>query len=468
MRLYNTLTRNIEQIPHDNGIVRIYLCGVTVYDKSHIGHARVILVVDLLNRLLRDSGFKVKFVQNFTDVDDKIIKRAEEEAMSAEEIAHKYILQYQKDFGKLNIVQADRYPKATENISEMTTMIDRLLTEGHAYITINGIYFRVSSYPEYGKLSRKTVGDLVAGARVEVDRSKEHPLDFALWKFTSSKPYYTSPWGTGRPGWHIECSAMVERYLGSTIEIHCGGNDLIFPHHENEIAQSECFSNQRFAKLWFHCGMVTYHNEKMSKSLGNIITLEDALAKWGGNVVRLFCYSVHYSKPLDYREDVLAESKRIWNTIENCGWELKLGSGIHYDNKAGEIIDLSRKTLEKFKMSLENDLNSSLALKIFLEFVTQVNKMALPNGLSEELANAASKTYDKIMGLLGLKLVDISDDEIREVNAMIVRREHLRAERKYNESDKVRATLMQEYSVELMDRAEGTFWKKVERSSASL
>lgn len=468
MRLYNTLTRKVEQIPHDNGVVRIYLCGVTVYDKSHIGHARVILVVDLLNRLLRDSGFEVKFVQNFTDVDDKIIKRAEEEETSAEEIAHKYILQYKQDFGKLNIVEADTYPKATENISEMTTMIDRLLTEGHAYITTNGIYFRVSSYPEYGKLSRKTISDLVAGARVEVDYSKEHPLDFALWKFTSTTPYYNSPWGTGRPGWHIECSAMVERYLGSTIEIHCGGNDLIFPHHENEIAQSECFSNQRFAKLWLHCGMVTYHNEKMSKSLGNIITLEDALAVWGGNVVRVFCYSVHYSKPLDYREDVLAEAKRIWNTIENCGWELKLASGIQYDNKAEEIIDLSRRTFEKFKMSLQNDLNSSLALKIFLEFVTQVNKMALLNGLSEELANEARKTYHKIMELLGLKLVDISDEEILEVRSMVVRREHLRAERKYDESDKLRTALVQKYSVELMDRAARTFWKKVERSSPSL
>lgn len=468
MRLYNTLTRNIEQIPHENGVIRIYLCGVTVYDKSHIGHARVILVVDLLNRLLRDAGFKVKFVQNFTDVDDKIIKRAEEEAMSAEEIAHKYILQYQKDFGKLNIVEADRYPKATENIAEITSIIDRLLMNGHAYITTNGIYFRVSSYPEYGKLSRKTVKDLIVGARVEIDYTKEHPLDFALWKFTSSKPFYTSPWGAGRPGWHIECSAMVERYLGSTIEIHCGGNDLIFPHHENEIAQSECFSNQRFAKLWLHCGMVTYNNEKMSKSLGNIITIEHALAKWGGNVIRLFCYSVHYSKPLDYREDVLDEVKRIWNTIENCGWELKLASGTHYADIAEKLIDLSRNTLEKFKMSLENDLNSSVALKIFLEFVTQVNKMASLNVLSKELAKVAHNTYHEIMELLGLKLVDISDAEVREVNAMIVRREHLRAEHKYKESDEVRARLVRKYSIEVMDRARGTFWKKVERFNPSL
>jgi len=441
----------------------MYLCGVTVYDKSHIGHARTIVVIDLLNRLLKDSGFRVKFVQNFTDVDDKIIKRAEEEATSAEEIAHKYILQYQKDFDRLNIVQAEKYPKATENIAEMTSMIDKLLTNGNAYITTNGIYFRVTSYPGYGKLSRKPLKDLVAGARVEVDYTKEHPLDFALWKFTSSRPFYPSPWGTGRPGWHIECSAMVQKYLGSTIEIHCGGNDLIFPHHENEIAQSESYSNQCFAKLWLHCGMVTFNNEKMSKSLGNIITVEEALAKWGGNVIRLFCYSVHYSKPLDYREDVLVEITRCWNAIENCGWELKFATGARNTDNVELISDLSRKCLEKFTMALENDLNSSLALKIFLEFVTYVNKLALSDGLSKELATIAGNTYYKIMDLLGLRLVDISEDEVRKVSAMIVRRDNLRAEQKYTESDEIRTTLLEKYSVELMDRAGGSFWKKVEK-----
>jgi cysteinyl-tRNA synthetase len=468
MRLYNTLTRNVEQIPGQNNVIRMYLCGVTVYDKSHIGHARTIVAIDLLNRLLRDSGFRVRFVQNFTDVDDKIIKRAEQEATSAEEIAHKYILQYQKDFDKLNIVQAEKYPKATENIAEMTSMIGKLLANGNAYITTNGIYFRVTSYPEYGKLSRKPLNDLVAGARVEVDYTKEHPLDFALWKFTSSRPFYPSLWGTGRPGWHIECSAMVEKYLGSTIEIHCGGNDLIFPHHENEIAQSESYSNQCFAKLWLHCGMVTINNEKMSKSLGNIITVENALAKWGGNVIRLFCCSVHYSKPLDYREDVLVEIRRSWNTIENCGWELRFASGAHNTDNLEIMSDLSRKCLEKFKMALENDLNSSLALKIFLEFITYVNKMALSNGLSKELATIAGNTYYKIMDLLGLKLVDISEDEVKEVSAMIVRRDNLRAEHKYRESDEIRTTLLEKYSVELTDRAGRSFWKKVEKYNSRI
>jgi cysteinyl-tRNA synthetase len=468
MRLYNTLTRNIERIPHQNSVIRIYLCGVTVYDKSHIGHARTIVVIDLLNRLLRDSGFRVKFVQNFTDVDDKIIKKAEQEATSAEEIAQKYILQYQKDFDRLNIVQAEKYPKATENISEMTNMIGELLVSDHAYITTNGIYFRVTSYPQYGKLSRKPLSDLVVGARVEVDYTKEHPLDFALWKFTSSRPFYPSPWGTGRPGWHIECSAMVEKYLGNTIEIHCGGNDLIFPHHENEIAQSESYSNQCFAKLWLHSGMVTFNNEKMSKSLGNIITVEEALAKWGGNVIRLFCYSVHYSKPLDYREDVLVEIKRSWNTIENCGWELRFATGAHDADKHGIISDLSREALEKFRMALENDLNSSLALKIFLEFVTYVNKLALTGGLSKELAAIAGNTYFKIMDLLGLQLVDISEDEVKEVTAMIVRRNNLRTEQKYTESDEIRTALLEKYSIELTDRAGGSFWKKVEKYNSRI
>jgi cysteinyl-tRNA synthetase len=465
MRLYNTLTRNIEKIPHKNGFIRMYLCGVTVYDKSHIGHARTIIIIDLLNRLLRSMGFKVTFVQNFTDVDDKIIKKAEEEASSPEEIAHKFILQYQQDFDRLNVLQAARYPKATENIAEMTNIIDKLLETGHAYLTTNGIYFRVSSFPEYGKLSRKTLKDLVAGARIEVDYSKEHALDFALWKFTSSKPFYASPWGTGRPGWHIECSAMVEKYLGSTIEIHSGGNDLIFPHHENEIAQSESYSNQPFAKLWLHCGMVTFNNEKMSKSIGNIITVENALDDWGGNIIRLFCYSVHYSKPLDYRVDVLDELKHTWNTIENCGWELRLPRGTHNAEELDAIGELSRKSLEEFEMALENDLNSSLALKAFLEFVTRINKMALSTGISKEVAVVAGNTYHKIMDLLGLKLIEISDEEVQEVTDMISKRDQLRAELKYRESDEIRATLFEKYSVELMDRAGGSFWKKIEKRS---
>jgi cysteinyl-tRNA synthetase len=466
MRLYNTLTRNIEQVPHQNGVIRIYLCGVTVYDNSHIGHARTILIIDLLNRLLRDAGYLVKFVQNFTDVDDKIIRKAEVEATSAEEIARKFIYQYQKDFDRLNIVQAERYPKATENISEMTEMIAKLLESGHAYLATNGVYFRVSSFPEYGKLSRKTLKDLVAGARVEIDYAKEHPLDFALWKFSSSRPYYPSPWGTGRPGWHIECSAMVEKYLGSTIEIHCGGNDLIFPHHENEIAQSESYSNQRFAKLWLHCGMVTFNNEKMSKSLGNIVTVENTLAKWGGNAIRLFCYSIHYSKPLDYREEVLVDIRRNWNTIENCGWELRLAAGTNDPGMLEMITDLSKKTLEKFLSALENDLNSSLALKIFLQFVTHVNKLALSNGLNKEFATIVGKAYYKIMDLLGLKLVDITDDEFKEVEAMIAKRDQLRTEQKYRESDELRAALLEEYSVELTDRAGRSFWKKVEKCNS--
>jgi cysteinyl-tRNA synthetase len=468
MKLYNTLTRRIDGISEpQNGAIRIYLCGVTVYDKSHIGHARTIVVLDLLNRVLRDKGLRVTFVQNFTDVDDKIINKAKEEGKSPEEIAEKFILEYEDQFSKMNVLQADHYPRATQNISEMIKIIEGLLTNGHAYLTLNGIYFRVKSDEDYGKLSRKTLDDLVAGARVEVDRSKEHPLDFALWKFSSSPPTYSSPWGPGRPGWHIECSAMVLKYLGNDIEIHAGGNDLIFPHHENEIAQSESYSNKPFAKLWLHCGMVTVYNEKMSKSLGNIIPVEEALAKWGSNVLRLFCYSVHYSKPLDYREDVFNEIDHIWRTIENCGWELRLRSEIANDNGAelGAIEEISRVSLEEFQIALENDLNSALALKIFLEFATQINKRALTDSLGRRASDIASKSYCNMMQLLGLRLVDISDDERRQVDLLISERNRLRSERRYKESDKIRAILMEKHSLELMDRANGTFWKKIERTS---
>jgi cysteinyl-tRNA synthetase len=463
MRLYNTLTRNIDELPHLDSVVRIYLCGVTVYDKSHIGHARTIIVLDLLNRLLRYKAFKVIFVQNFTDVDDKIINKAKEEGKPPEEIAGKFIREYEQDFTRLNVLHADHYPRATDNIAEMTRIISALLAEGHAYLTTKGVYFRVKSFQEYGKLSRKTLEDLLAGARIEVDHNKEHPLDFALWKFSSAPPTYSSPWGSGRPGWHIECSAMVMKYLGNDIEIHAGGNDLIFPHHENEIAQSESYSNQPFAKLWLHCGMVTVSNEKMSKSLGNIISVEKSLARWGSNVTRLFCYSVHYSKPLDYREDIFIEIKHIWNTIENCGWELSSAKGNYNADQLDLIKDLSMRSLNEFEIALENDLNSALALKVFMEFVGKICKITLTTGLAREAAEVAKDTYDRIMHLLGLKLVEISVEERQEVNELISRRSQLRSEKNYEEADKMRTRLQEKYSVELMDRADGTFWKKIEK-----
>jgi cysteinyl-tRNA synthetase len=347
LKLYNTLGRQVDELvvpeeekknANDNdNTIRMYVCGVTVYDDSHIGHARTVVVFDVLRRYLLSKGYKVVFVQNFTDIDDKIINRAKAEGKTAKEISEKYIANYYRDFGGLNVMDPTAQPKATEHIQEMIQIVRGLIDKGHAYLTLNGVYFRVRSFSGYGKLSRKPVEELEAGARIEVDSSKEDPLDFALWKFSSDQPVWNSPWGKGRPGWHIECSAMSLKYLGNTFEIHGGGHDLVFPHHENEIAQSESFTGVvPFAKIWMHSGMVTIGSQKMSKSLGNIVTIDRALKSWGMNSLRLYCVSVHYAKPLDYTDELLRESVQRWRQIETCLYELKSAAG------AGGEVDAVR------------------------------------------------------------------------------------------------------------------------------
>ncbi|MGQ0638626.1 MAG: cysteine--tRNA ligase, partial [Nitrososphaerota archaeon] len=280
MKIFDTLS-NTEKELETSGTVRIYLCGVTVYDESHIGHARTIIVFDTLRRFLQSQEIKVQFIQNFTDVDDKIINRAREENVFAHDLSTKYIARYFEDFDRLNVKHADSYPKATEHMQDMINLIKNLLDKKYAYVSKNGIYFSVSKFKEYGKLSKKKIDELISGARVEVDETKNDPLDFALWKFASDEPKWTSPWGEGRPGWHIECSAMSLKYLGETFEIHGGGRDLIFPHHENEIAQSESHTGKTLAKIWMHVGMVTMKGEKMSKSLGNIKSVDYVIKNWG-------------------------------------------------------------------------------------------------------------------------------------------------------------------------------------------
>ncbi|MGI0075567.1 MAG: cysteine--tRNA ligase, partial [Nitrosotalea sp.] len=285
MRIFDTLSVAEKNVDTAN-MVKIYLCGVTVYDESHIGHARTIIVFDTLRRYLESNGAKVNLVQNFTDVDDKIINRAKKENTLAQTITTRYIKNYFDDFDKLNVKRADLYPKATEHITDMIDLIKGLTDKGFAYVSKNGVYFSVLKFKEYGKLSKKKTDELISGARVEVDETKKDPLDFALWKFSDDSPTWDSPWGKGRPGWHIECSAMSLKYLGSNFEIHGGGRDLIFPHHENEIAQSESFSGINFAKIWMHVGMVTINGEKMSKSLGNTKSIDHVLKIWGPNIVR--------------------------------------------------------------------------------------------------------------------------------------------------------------------------------------
>ena len=460
MKLYNTLSRQVEELkPHDK-TVRMYVCGVTVYDNSHIGHARTVIVFDTLRRYLLSRGYKVVFVQNFTDVDDKIINRAKAEGKKAEEISEKYIDSYFRDFGALNVMRADHHPKATEHIKEMIQLIDGLIKKDHAYLTLNGVYFRVKSFPGYGKLSRKPIEELESGSRIEVDPSKKDPLDFALWKFYSEEPVWASPWGKGRPGWHIECSAMSLKYLGDTFEIHGGGHDLVFPHHENEIAQSESYTGKQFAKIWVHSGMVTMNSQKMSKSLGNIVTIEQALKSWGMNPLRLYSLSVHYAKPLDYTDELVRESMQRWRQIETCAFELRSAAG--GGGEVAAIRQLCDESKKAFEAAMDEDMNTALALTEFLKLVTKLNQYAAADKLTKEMADAALPIFNSITEILGLKTVMTSEKEKKEIEEMVATRNRLRAEKKFKEADEIRKKLL-ERSVELLDHKGRTVWVKRER-----
>ena len=436
------------------------MCGVTVYDDSHIGHARTIIIFDILRRYLLLRKFTVEYVQNFTDVDDKIINRALAEGVVAEEISSKYILNYFRDFDSLNVLRADLYPRATEHMREIKRIIGVLLQRGYAYLSRNGVYFRVKSFKDYGKLSKKSIAELEVGARIEIDPHKEDPLDFALWKFQSNSPTWDSPWGKGRPGWHIECSAMALKYFECPLEIHGGGYDLVFPHHENEIAQSESFSGSEFARIWMHSGMVTVNSEKMSKSLGNIVTIKDALFRYGPNSVRLYCISVHYSKPLDYSEALLNECKQKWRQIEICACELSFASGNR--GPTADVDQLSANTKNAFDNAMESDLNTSLALTVFLRFVTELNRIAAQEMITLNMAEVAGKVFKNIMDILGLKLKELSVGHKNTIEEMIQARNSLREQRKFKEADTIRRRLLEEFSVELIDHKDRTFWTAVE------
>lgn len=454
----------MEELVAPNNIVRIYLCGITVYDSSHIGHARTIILFDVLRRFLLSKGYKVTFIQNFTDVDDKIINRAKKEGITTQEVAAKYIDSYFNDFDCLNVLRADQYPHATENIKEMIDLIEGLIKKGHAYISLNGVYFRIKSFDCYGRLSKRSIEELESGSRIEVDPSKEDPLDFALWKFYSDAPIWDSPWGKGRPGWHIECSAMALKYFGDTFEIHGGGYDLVFPHHENEIAQSEAFSDKQFAKIWLHTGMVTINSEKMSKSLGNIVTIRESLSRWGKNTIRIYCISVQYSKPLDYTDKLLTESRQRWRQIETCAYELRFANA----KETGEfeaIEKFSGESMKAFQSAMDENMNTILALTIFMKFVGEMNRYAAADKLSQRMAQAALKVFENFMDVFGLKVIEATDKEKKEIEELIAMRNHLRSEKKFQSSDDIRKKLFDQYSVELMDHRDRTIWKKVETIS---
>jgi len=442
MQIFNTLGNKKTELEFSDK-VRIYLCGVTVYDDAHIGHARTIIVFDVLRRFLESQNIPVEFIQNFTDVDDKIIDRAQQEKISPLELAAKYTKNYFDDFDGLNIKRATIYPKATEHIEDMQNLISNLVDKKYAYVTKNGVYFSVSKFTEYGKLSKKKTDDLISGARVAIDEEKSNPIDFALWKFSNSEPSWDSPWGKGRPGWHIECSAMSLKYLGENFEIHGGGRDLIFPHHENEIAQSESFIQKQFAKIWMHVGMITINGEKMSKSLGNVKSVNHVLDNWGPNIIRLFCLSGSYSKPIDYSEKLLKENITKLRQIESCYYELRLSEGTSEEATAKKLVKGCK---EEFDSALNNDFNTPLALTAYYKLIREVDAIAADEKITQTSAEIILPEFERMSSILGIQILKVSDTEKNEINQMVKKRDEYRIQKNYEEADSIRAKLRRRIS----------------------
>jgi len=465
MKLYNTMTMKKEEfVPLEPDKVKMYACGPTVYNYFHVGNARPLIMFDVLRSYLEYRGYEVTLVQNFTDIDDKIINRANEEGKTCEEITSKYIDEYWIDANGLGVKQATVHPKATENVGEIIAMISRLIEKGIAYQSGNDVYYRTSAFPEYGKLSRQPLEELQAGARVDVTEVKENPVDFALWKGAKpGEPFWDSPWGQGRPGWHIECSAMANRYLGETIDIHTGGQDLIFPHHENEIAQSEGASGREFVRYWLHNGFISIDREKMSKSLGNFFTVREAAEAYGYENIRMFMLMSHYRSPLNYSGDVLIQSKnaleRIKTTISSLEFIEKNGSTAVKDSEKGFLESLPGYR-ERFIKAMDDDFNTADALAVIFELVRESNSTAAGLEPSKEFAQKTLTTLNELVGVLGLIYGEKKDDSLdEEVEVLIEARQTVRKEKNWAEADAIRDKLG-EMGIILEDTPQGVKWKR--------
>ena len=448
MKIYNTMSGKKEELKTINeGEVKIYACGPTVYNFIHIGNARPICVFDVLRRYLEYRGNKVTYVQNFTDIDDKIIKRANEEGSDYKTVSEKYIAEYKKDAAGLNVREATVHPKATENIQQMLDMIKTLEEKGYAYSTEYGdVYFRTNKFKEYGKLSHQPLEDLEAGARIQIGETKEDPMDFALWKGAKpGEPSWTSPWGEGRPGWHIECSCMAKRYLGETIDIHCGGQDLIFPHHENEIAQSECTNEKPFANYWMHNGYINVDNKKMSKSLGNFFTVRDVAEQYGYEPIRYLMISSQYRSPINYSIDIINQCKASLERLYNCREDLEfLAKNSEGGLKDGEqeIKEKLLKHKEEFIRVMDDDLNTADAITALFELARDINTNLNPQTKpSKELCEFALSLYKELADVLGLLYVKNDDGVDDEVQSLIDQRTQARKDKNWAEADRIRDEL---------------------------
>jgi len=483
IRTHNTLTGKKEVLKTiEPGHVKLYVCGITSYDYCHIGHARSSLAFDMIVKYLKYRDYKVTFVRNFTDIDDKIIARANEQNTSSEELANRFIQEFYTDMDKLGIDRPDIEPKATEHITEMVEMIGDLISLGKAYESGGDVYYIVDSFPEYGKLSKRNIEDMKAGARISVNEQKKHPMDFVLWKASKpGEPKWNSPWGDGRPGWHIECSAMSKKYLGETFDIHGGGQDLIFPHHENEIAQSEGCNCKPFVNSWIHHGFVTIRDEKMSKSLGNFLTIRDILDNYHPEVLRFFIFSTQYRNPLDFSQAAMQDATTGLARLYECVAAVDaLSTSTCFDDQASVFSesDLTKlHSLEKrFQEAMDNDFNTAQAQGVFFDTVKTINKVRASfsnTPLTEDvnrlkIATATLKNLAAIMGLLKedassylnqkkQEMLSGCDIDAASIEALIDERKQCRVDKNWSRSDEIRDELLAK-NIELKDGPEGTTW----------
>ena len=464
--LYNDLTRSKEPfVPVHEGHVGFYSCGPTVYDFFHIGNARPFIVFDTLRRYFEYSGYKVTFVQNFTDIDDKMINRANQEGIPVSELADRFIAEYYQDADALGIRRPTYAPKATEHMKEIIDLVSTLIEKGHAYEVNGDVFFDVGSFPAYGVLAKQSLEELQSGARVDVNERKKHPLDFALWKSKKEgEPSWPSPWGEGRPGWHIECSAMSMKYLGSTLDIHSGGTDLTFPHHDNEIAQAEAATGRTFAKYWIHNGYLLIDKEKMSKSLGNFLTARAALEKFPPRAIRFFMLSAHYRSPINFSEESLVQAQSAVERLDNCWSDLQYAKkNLRPGEDGGADLTTLLDGLEvRFREAMDDDFNTAAALGVVLEGVKGINTFLKENdgGGAKALERAEQflRTIDSILGIIGIDIGEARGDE-EEIEALLKERETARRERNFSRSDEIRDSLAAR-GILLEDTPQGTKWTR--------
>ena len=459
MKIFNTLTREKQElVPVEEGKLKIYACGPTVYNYIHIGNARPLCVFDVLRRYFEWRGYDVNFVQNFTDIDDKLIKKANEEGITVKQDAERYIEEFWTDAKGLNVREATVHPKATENIDAIQDIISSLIEKGYAYESKGDVYFRAKKFNEYGKLSHQPLDDLEAGARIDVTEIKEDPMDFCLWKSAKpGEPYWESPWGQGRPGWHIECSAMAGRFLGKTIDIHCGGQDLIFPHHENEIAQSECANGCDFSHYWMHNGYINVDNRKMSKSLNNFFTVREVANVYGYEPIRYLMISSHYRSPINYSTDILEQGKnaldRLYTCRDNLDFALKNAA------EGGEAPEFLAKYKQEFIDAMDDDFNTADAIGVLFSMVREINTM-VAEGAGKVAIEAAITLFDELTYVLGLVYNRKSDDLDAEVEALIEQRTAARKAKDFKTADALRDKL-KEMGIVLEDTPQGVKWSRM-------